>query len=52
MLAPDLRDHLIELLNDPGNCVESWEDEGDAGFVFITDDDVHLAINVGYVKGG
>lgn len=50
MLPLQMRDWLIKLLNNPGNCIEEWEDEGDAGFTFITDDDVHLAISIGVVE--
>lgn len=30
-----------------GNVVDVWEDEGDGGFVFITDDDVRVACTFG-----
>lgn len=34
-------------LRERGNLIDVWEDEGDGGFVIITDNDTRLAITVG-----
>lgn len=43
---------LEEIGTRGGNVVDVWEDEGDGGFVFITDDDVRVACTFGVQNVG
>lgn len=53
MVPRELRDKILRLLDEPGNynCVDLWDEEEDAGFVYITDDDLHIAVTVGWQEG-